>query len=214
MDTHVFARQEWLAHDVARQIESRNMRCIYAPHPQAARDAVLKLIEPGDVVTWGGSTTLQQLGIKEALLQDNRWTVLNRDGAATPEERVQIDRQAFTADTYLCSANAIAATGELVNIDGNANRVAALAFGPKRVIVVASINKIAPTLDAALERARNVAAPANALRFDCGTPCTVKGRCFDCKADKTVCAQILITRFSAEKHRITVVLVNGEDAGF
>lgn len=214
MNGHIFERNERLAEAVARQIEARNMRCLYAPDYASARRLVLDLIEDGDTVAWGGSATLQELGIKEALLGEQRLRVLNRDKAATPQERADLDRQAFMADTYLCSANAISASGELVNIDGNANRVAAISFGPRRVIMVATINKIMPTLESALERARNVAAPANAIRFNCNTPCTVKGRCFDCKSPTTVCAQTLITRYSLEKDRITVILVNGEGAGY
>ena len=121
-------------------------------------------------------------------------------------------RQALTCDTFLMSSNAISEDGQLVNIDGMGNRVAALCFGPKQVIVVAGMNKVAGDLDSAMSRARHIAAPANVQRFDVKTPCAVTGQCGNCTSPDCCCAQIVTTRFSKIPGRIKVVLV-GEVLG-
>lgn len=121
-------------------------------------------------------------------------------------------RKALTCDTFLMSSNAISEDGQLVNIDGNGNRVAALCFGPRRVIVVAGMNKVVGTLDDAIARARHIAAPANLQRFDVKTPCSTTGCCADCVSPQCSCAQIVVTRFSMNPNRIKVVLV-GENLG-
>ena len=122
-------------------------------------------------------------------------------------------RQALTCGTFIMSSNAISADGQLVNIDGNANRVAALCFGPESVLVIAGMNKVMGDLDSAIARARQVAAPANAQRFDIKTPCAVTGSCGDCTSPDCICCQMVITRACRPAGRIKVILV-GEDLGF
>ena len=114
----------------------------------------------------------------------------------------------YDADVFLTSANAISNDGILVNIDGNSNRVSCIAQGPKKVIFIVGMNKVCSDLDEAMKRARNVAAPVNAQRFDVKTPCKVSGKCFDCKSPDTICCQFLITRYSRHEGRIHVILVN------
>ena len=150
-------------------------------------------------------------GLKQRLAQEG-YTLLDRDTANTPEEKQAIMRQALTCGTFLMSSNAISEDGQLVNIDGIGNRVAALCFGPKQVIVVAGMNKVAADLDGAVSRARHIAAPANAQRFDGKTPCTVNGQCGDCTSPDCICSQMVITRFCKPAGRIKVVLV-GEELG-
>ena len=134
--------------------------------------------------------------------------------AATPEEKTELMRQALLCDTYLMSSNAISSDGQLVNIDGNGNRCAALIYGPKQVLVVAGLNKVTGSLEAAMDRARNVAAPINAKRFaGLQTPCYKAGLCGDCLSADCICSQIVITRTSRNKGRIKVILV-GESLGF
>ena len=196
---------------VAAALHKRNMEGYYCSTADEAVEKVLELIPAGDVVSWGGVATVDELGIKERLRHRGQ-PVIDRDTARTPEERMAMLHQALTCDTFLMSSNAISEDGQLVNIDGMGNRVAALCFGPKQVIVVAGMNKVAGDLNAAIARARNVAAPANAQRFNIKTPCAVNGQCGDCTSPDCICAQMVITRFSKIKGRIKVVLV-GEDLG-
>ena len=196
---------------VAAALKKRNMEAYYCSTADEAVEQVLELIPAGDVVSWGGVATVDELGIKERLRHRGQ-PVIDRDTARTPEERMAMLHQALTCDTFLMSSNAISEDGQLVNIDGMGNRVAALCFGPKQVIVVAGMNKVAGDLNAAIARARNVAAPANAQRFNIKTPCAVNGQCGDCTSPDCICAQMVITRFSKIKGRIKVVLV-GEDLG-
>ena len=164
----------------------------------------------GLVSQQGGSITVDQIGLKEEVL--NKFSVINRDAAKSPEERMELMRQALTCDTFLMSANAITEDGQLVNIDGNGNRVAALCFGPKEVIVVAGMNKVVGSLEDAWDRARNYAAPVNAQRFELPTPCGKTGLCADCKNSSTICTHFVVTRMG-KNGRIKVILV-GEELGF
>ena len=196
---------------VAAALHKRNMEGYYCSTADEAVEKVLELIPAGDVVSWGGVATVDELGIKERLRHRGQ-PVIDRDTARTPEERMAMLHQALTCDTFLMSSNAISEDGQLVNIDGMGNRVAALCFGPKQVIVVAGMNKVAADLDGAIARARHIAAPAHAQRFNGKTPCSASGQCADCTSPDCICAQMVITRFSKIKGRIKVVLV-GEDLG-
>ena len=164
------------------------------------------------MVSWGGAATVDELGVKEALRQRGQ-AVIDRETAKDAQERQQMLKQALTCDTFLMGSNAISADGQLVNIDGTGNRVAALCFGPTQVVVVAGMNKVAGDLDGAMRRAREVAAPMNAQRFPLKTPCVANGLCGDCKGPDSICAQIVTTRLCKPAGRIKVVLV-GEDLGF
>ena len=193
-------------------MKKRHFDAYYCSPAAEAVEKVLELIPAGDVVSWGGVATVDELGIKERLRHRGQ-PVIDRDTARTPEERMAMLHQALTCDTFLMSSNAISEDGQLVNIDGMGNRVAALCFGPKQVIVVAGMNKVAPTLETAVSRARNVAAPANAQRFPVKTPCNANGLCSDCISPDCICAQVVTTRVSSPAGRIKVILV-GEDLGF
>ena len=196
---------------VVKALKKRQMDAYYCSTAAEAVEQVLSLIPAGDVVSWGGVATVDELGIKEQLRQRGQ-AVIDRDTAQTPEERVAMLHQALGCDTFLMSSNAISEDGQLVNIDGMGNRVAALCFGPKQVIVVAGMNKVAGDLDSAMSRARHIAAPANVQRFDVKTPCAVTGQCGNCTSPDCCCAQIVTTRFSKIPGRIKVVLV-GEVLG-
>ena len=194
-----------------KAMKKRQFDAYYCSTAEEAVEKVLELIPAGDVVSWGGVATVDQLGIKDRLRQRNQ-PLIDRDTAKTPDERMDMLRQALTCDTFLMSSNAISEDGQLVNIDGMGNRVAALCFGPKQVIVVAGMNKVAGDLDSAMSRARHIAAPANVQRFDVKTPCAVTGQCGNCTSPDCICAQIVTTRFSKIPGRIKVVLV-GEVLG-
>jgi len=195
----------------AEALNKRHFEAYYCSTAAEAVKKVLELTPKTDVVSWGGTMTVDELGIKQRMAQEG-YTLLDRDTAQTPEEKQAIMRQALTCGTFLMSSNAISKDGQLVNIDGNGNRVAAMCFGPRQVVVVAGMNKVLGTLDDAVARARNVAAPANAQRFGVKTPCGLTGQCGDCTSPDCICSKLVITRFCMPERRIKVVLV-GEDLG-
>ena len=160
-------------------MKKRHFDAYYCSTAAEAVEKALELIPKTDSVSWGGVMTVDELGLKQRLAQEG-YTLLDRDTAKTPEEKQAIMRQALTCGTFLMSSNAISKDGQLVNIDGMGNRVAAMCFGPRQVVVIAGMNKVLGTLDDAVARARNVAAPANAQRFGLKTPCGLTGQCGDC----------------------------------
>lgn len=197
---------------VAEALNKRYFEAYYCSDRAEALEKILELIPQDHVVSWGGAATVDELGVKEALRQRGQ-AVIDRDTAKDAQERQQMLKQALTCDTFLMGSNAISADGQLVNIDGTGNRVAALCFGPTQVVVVAGMNKVDGDLDGAMRRAREVAAPMNAQRFPLKTPCVANGLCGDCKGPDSICAQIVTTRLCKPAGRIKVVLV-GEDLGF
>ena len=204
MDTNIQKRNALLAQKVIKGLESRNMTGYYAEDKAAALKQALALIPEGSSVTMGGAMSAHEIGLVEALKAGN-YRFIDRDAIADKRAAMLA---AYDADFFLTSANAMTEDGEMVNIDGNANRVSALAQGPKKVLVIAGMNKICSDLDGAMKRARNVAAPVNAQRFGLNTPCAKTGACMKCKSPDTICCQFLITRFSRHADRIHVILVN------
>ena len=198
-----------LAATVIKGLESRNMSACYAETCEDAVKAALAMIPEGSTVTMGGGQSIIDCGLFDAL-QSDKYQFIDRNKA---EDRRAAMLQAYDADVYLASANAISADGVMVNIDGNANRVSAIAYGPKKVIFIVGMNKIAPDLDSAMKRARNTAAPVNCQRLNLNTPCVKTGKCMDCKSPDTICCEFLITRYSKHPGRINVILV-GEELGF
>ena len=196
---------------VAEAMKKRGFDAYYVSTAEEARAKALELIPENSTVSWGGSVTIDEIGLKKAVI-DGGYNVINRDEAGTPEERTELMRKALTCDVFLMSANAVSEDGQLVNIDGNGNRVAALCFGPKEVIVVAGMNKVAGNIEEAYARARKFAAPVNAHRFNLGTPCNRTGMCSDCLSPDSICSQLVVTRRTSGG-RIKVILV-GEDLGF
>ena len=209
MNKHVYKRNELLAQKVMKGLESRNMSAYYAANTEEALAKALELIPEGSTVTMGGSASVYKIGLVDALKNGN-YNFLDRFEAPDPRAGALA---AFDADVFLSSVNAMTEDGVLVNIDGNANRVAALAFGPKKVIFIVGMNKVCDDIDGAMKRARNVAAPINAQRFELSTPCVKTGSCHDCKSPDTICCQFLITRYSRHPGRIAVIVVN-DDLGF
>ncbi len=206
-------RNQKLAERIIKSLNRRNMEAFYCPTGKEAVEKVMELIADGSTVTWGGTATVRDLGIPEALKSRGTLKVLDRDLAETPEEKEAIYLRAFTADVYLTSANAISEDGVIVNIDGNGNRVAAISWGPKKVIFVIGLNKVAQTVEAALARARSTASPINAQRFDINTPCRIDGTCHNCNSPESICSYVHLLRNSRNKGRHVVVLV-GEDLGY
>lgn len=196
---------------LVKNLKSRHFDAYYCSTKEEALEKALSLIPQGDSVGWGGTVTCQQIGLLDAVKTGN-FLPIDRDTAKTPQEREEIMRKALLADTFLTSANAISLDGQMVNIDGNGNRVAAIVYGPKQVIVVAGMNKVEDTLEAAITRARTVAAPMNQQRFGLPNPCTATGTCADCKCETSICNHILVTRHCRPVGKIKFVLV-GEDLG-
>ena len=209
MDKYIFRKNELLAATVIKGLQSRNMTGYYAKDRREALDIALKLIPEGSKVSMGGGTSIHEIGLSEALKRGNYSFV---DWVESEDKRAAM-LFSYDADFFLSSANAITNDGILLNIDGNANRVSAIAQGPKKVLFIVGMNKVCVDLDSAMKRARNVAAPANANHYCKTTPCTKTGTCLDCKAPDNVCCQFLMTRYSSHEGRIHVILVN-EDLGF
>lgn len=197
---------------IIKNLQKRNMEGYYFDSKEEAIEKVMSMIKQEDVVSWGGSYTIDQLGIK-TLLEEKQITVIDRDKAKSPEENVKLRKQSLTADVYLTSTNALTMDGELLNIDGSGNRLAAYCYGPDSVIVVAGMNKVVTDLDMALSKARLDATVPNAVRLNCQTPCRITGKCTECTMKDTLCGQILVTRYAKPQNRIKVILV-GENLGF
>lgn len=207
MNENRVKRNRLLGERVIRGLESRNMEGFYAETKEEALELALKMIPEESTVAWGGSMSISEIGLKKAICEGN-YREYNRDDAKDREEKRKIELATYDCDYFLTSANAITEDGVMVNIDGFANRVSAIASGPRNVIMIVGMNKVVKDVDDAMSRARNEAAPINAQRFPLDTPCSKTGTCFDCKSPDSICCQILITRFSKLPKRIKVILVN------
>lgn len=212
MSTPLETRNELLAKTLITNLERRHFEAYYCPTAAEAVEKAVSLIPEGCSVSWGGSVTIRESGLTKAVHAGN-YTVIDRDLAKSPEEMAELHRKGLLADYYLSSVNAISENGVLVNIDGTGNRVAALCFGPKNVIILCGMNKVAQDVDAAVKRARSYAAPVNSMRFMGKTPCAVTGSCHNCVSEECICNQILLTRNCRPAGRIKIILV-GEEMGF
>jgi L-lactate utilization protein LutC len=205
-------RNERLAHTIIKNLKRRHIDGYYCATPEEAVMKVSELIDDGSSVTWGGTMTVRNLGIPQFLKDRGTLEVLDRDLAETPEEKQAIYLKAFAADVYLSSANAISEDGIIVNIDGNGNRVAAITWGPKKVIFVIGLNKVAQNVEAALARARSTASPINAARFDIKTPCQTDGVCHNCNSPECICNFVHFLRNSPQGRHVVVLV--GESLGY
>lgn len=197
---------------LVKNLRSRHFDAVYCDNAAAALEKALEWIPREATIGWGGCTSVQQIGLLQAL-KDGGYHTFDRDTCGTQQERMQMMKQCLTSDIFLTGANALSLDGQMVNIDGIGNRLAAIAYGPDTVLVVAGMNKVADTLEDAVTRARNIAAPVNNQRFDNQNPCKTTGTCANCKCETCICNQILITRNCRPAGRIKFILV-GEDLGF
>lgn len=209
MNENISKRNRILAEKVIKGLESRNMTAEYAENKEEALKKALTFIPEGSVVGMGGCMSAHEIGLVQALKNKN-YDLIDRDKEADKRAAML---KTYDADFFISSANAITEDGVIINIDGNSNRVSAIAQGPKKVLFIIGMNKVCCDSDAAMKRARSVAAPVNAQRVGVSTPCVETGSCIDCKSPDTICCQFLITRFSRHKDRIHVILVN-ENLGF
>ena len=209
MNPNIIKRNDLLAQKVIKGLKSRNMEGFYAHDKEEALKIALGLIPEGSSVTMGGCMSAVEIGLIDAL-RSGSYNFIDRDAS---EDKRAAMLAAYDADVFLVSANAMTEDGVIINIDGNANRVSAIAQGPRKVLFIVGMNKICSDVDGAMKRARNVAAPVNAQRFGLDTPCAKTGSCMNCKSPDTICCQFLITRFSRHAGRIQVILVN-DNLGF
>ena len=205
-------RNEKAAGKVIKNLARRNIEACYCPTAHEAVEKLLEMIPAGSSVTWGGSMSIRDIGIPAALADAGKYEVYDRDKAPDRAAATEIYLKAFSCDYYLSSANAITEDGVIVNIDGTGNRVAAITFGPRNVIFVIGMNKLTQNVDAALARARSLAAPVNTARFDIQTPCKLDGVCHNCLSDDCICNYIHYLRHSPKgKHKVILV---GESIGY
>lgn len=214
MNASVQLRQKKLGMMVKKAFESRGFEAYYAEDAEEAKNIALSLIPDQAVVSWGGSTTAEEIGLILEL-RSGKYKIIDRDQAKTADEREQIMRESLLSDVYITSANAFSEDGQLIYLDGNGNRVAALAYGPKEVIAVIGMNKYAKSVEDAVVRARTYAAPINVQRFAsiAASPCVNTGSCVNCKGVNCNCNYLLTVRNSKPAKRIKVILV-GEELGF
>lgn len=197
---------------VVEALQKRHFEAYYVSTKEEALSKAMEIIPANHSVGWGGSVTIEQIGLKEKLAARGN-TMLDRDTAKSPEEREDIMHKILSCGTFLMSSNAITEDGELFNIDGKGNRVAALIYGPESVVIVAGMNKVVQDMTAAYKRVRGYASPVNSQRFDLKTPCKVTGKCADCISPDCICNQLVTTRLCKPEGRIKVILV-GEDLGY
>ena len=196
---------------LVKNLQSRHFDAYYCVNREEALKMALSLIDENSTVGWGGVMSAQQIGLLDAL-RSGPYRVIDRDLCNSQEEKTQAAMECLHADVFITSANALSLDGQMVNIDGTGNRVAAIVYGPKVVLVIAGMNKVVDDLEGAMKRARTVAAPLNQQRFSGPTPCTQTGTCADCKSERCICNQILVTRHCRPVGRIKFILV-GEDLG-
>lgn len=213
MNEHKFQARKNQAETIIKNLAKRNMEGYFAGTKEEAVKLIMeKFLTDGKSVSFGGSMSLKESGLMDAL-QKSGCIVYDRAAAKTPEEMRQMKANMINSDYFLMSTNAITLDGELVNIDGYANRVSFLCYGPESVIILAGMNKVVSSVEDGVRRVRDIASPPNTVRLGKNTPCAKTGRCGDCFSDDCICSQFVITRRSGIKNRIKVVLV-AEELGY
>ena len=197
---------------IIKNLRKRHFEAYYCATKEDALTQALALIPQGSSVGWGGATSAKQIGLLDAV-RAGSYNAVDRDKAKTPEEKVQIMHDCLSTDYFITGANALSIDGQMVNIDRVGNRVGAIIYGPKNVLVIAGMNKVCDTIEDAVTRTRTVASPMNQQRFLGKTPCSETGICANCISEDCLCNQITVTRNCYPTGRIKFILV-GEDLGF
>lgn len=200
------------AKELIKNLEKRNIEGYFVESSEELRELVLSMLDKNASISCGGSETLKETGLLEAL-KNGDYQFIDRSKATTDEERRKIFADSVMSDYFFMSSNAITLDGELVNIDGIGNRVACLIHGPRHVFVIAGMNKITTDIGDALNRVQNIATPPNGVRLNRKTPCAFVGHCENCLSPDCMCNQIVITRHSGQAGRIKVFLV-AENLGY
>ena len=198
---------------IIKSLAQRNIEAFFADTKEEALKIALDIIPEGATVSNGGATSAREIGLIDAVIAGN-YNYLDRDGAKEPSEKRRLELETLSkCDYFIASANGMSENGVIVNVDGNANRVAAITYGPEHVLLIVGMNKIVHSEEDAYNRAKYIAAPINAQRFGLSTPCGITGKCADCLMEQCICCQIVTTRYSKHKDRMKVILVN-EELGF
>lgn len=203
---------ENIATTIIKNMEKRQIEGYYCPDKQSALKKALELIPKGSSIGWGGSITLSETGLMDAI-QNGDYKIIDRDKAKNLEEQRKTYAEICMSDIFLMGTNAITLDGELINIDGRGNRVAFLCYGPQNVIILAGMNKVVTDIDSGFKRVRNIASPPNTIRLNKKTPCAITGKCEDCYSPDCICGQFVVTRRSGVPNRIKVILI-GEELGY
>lgn len=203
---------ENVANTIIKNFNKRQIEGYYCPNKKSALEKTLELVEKGASIGWGGSITLIEIGLIDAI-KNGDYKVIDRDIAKNLDDQRKIYGEICCADYFLMSSNAITLDGELINIDGRGNRVAFLCYGPQNVLILTGMNKIVKDVEQGVKRARDIAAPPNAIRLNKKTPCAVTGKCEDCYSPECMCGQFVVTRRSGIPNRIKVILI-GEELGY
>lgn len=203
---------ENLAESIIEKFNLRGIEGYYCTDREEANAKAKRFLTPGCSVSWGGSMTIEEIGLIDDL-KESDYTIFDRQQATTPEEKREMFGRIVTSDFYFMSTNAVTIDGQLINIDGAGNRVACLCHGPEHVVIVAGMNKVVPDVKSGIARVHNMAAPPNSLRLGLNTPCAEYGRCADCLSQDCICAHTVVTRYSRVPGRLKVILV-GEELGY
>lgn len=200
----------------AENLRKNNMEAYVCATKEEAVKVVEGLLKEGETISSGGSMSLEESGVM-ALMKSGKYNYLDRSTAKNAQEIEEMYRKVYSCDTYLCSSNAVTENGELYNVDGNANRVSAICYGPKSVIMVCGMNKVVRNLDEAIVRVKTVSAPANVQRLGCESYCYETGHCvaldkggdmpYGCHCDGRICCNYVVCAHQRHKGRIKVVLV-------
>ena len=213
MDKYVNWVNEIKIQNTIKSLEDNNMKGYFANDKNELIKIIDTLTNEGDTVSCGGSMTLFETGVID-YLRSGRFNFLDRyEENLTKEDLKKLYRKTFSADVFFTSTNAITENGELYNVDGNGNRIAAMLYGPDKVIVVAGVNKIVKNINEAVERNKSMCAPANVKRLNANTPCKIKGYCMDCSSLDRICCEYAIIKRQRTADRIYVILLN-ENFGY
>jgi L-lactate utilization protein LutB len=209
--------RQWHTNTIGKKVvdalQKNRFSAAYFPTAAEAAQEILKLITPADTVGFGGSATVKEIGLLDELTKRGNTLFNHGQSGLTPEESLDIRRKELTADVFLTSTNALTLDGQLVNVDGSGNRVAAMIFGPKKVIVVVGINKVVSDTHEAYKRIQFEAAPINNKRLNRPNPCTTSGICMDCQGPSRICNVTTIIK-KASPQTPTFIFVIGENLGF
>ena len=197
---------------IIMNLQKRNMEAFFYEDSKSMVEDILSKIPGGSSITWGGSESVKECGLMDAI-QNGSYELLDRTTAKTPEESRIFYSKAVMADVFLMSSNAITYDGELINIDGNGNRLACMMQGPKEVFIIVGMNKFVSTVEDGIHRIETIAAPANVQRLDRQTPCHTLGKCAHCFSDGSVCSHTVVTRRFSQKNRVKVFIV-AENLGY
>lgn len=211
----VFPKQKYyenIASTIINNLGKRQIEGYYCPDKKSALKKALELIPNGASVSYGGSMTIEEVGLMKAI-KNGDYKVINREIATNSEEQRKVYGEICCSDFFLMSTNAITLEGELINIDGRGNRVAFLCYGPQNVLILVGINKVVTEIESGFKRVRDIAAPPNAIRLNKKTPCSITGKCEDCYSPDCMCGQFVVTRRSGIQNRIKVILI-GEELGY